>query len=162
MKNKLMLAVLCVLSVLFVSGCRFHEIDYSGNAKNVISKEQAETTILRIMSEQFTRGSVVTQLTVNDECISFNECHRPLATLGTLNSKVTINFVTSYNIEIFRHRRSRSCDVVIWNNGAPVCEIVCFSMAEAMEFADAYKFMHDYNSNKARPSSDSGKGAVKP
>ena len=157
-----MLAVLCVLSVLFASGCRFHEIDYPGNAKNVISKEQAEATILRIMSEQFTRGSVVTQLTVNDECISFNECHRPLATLGTLNSKVTINFASRYNIEIFRHRRSGACDVVIWNNNAPVCEIFCFSMAEAMEFADAFKFMHDYNLNKVKPPSDSGKGAVKP
>jgi hypothetical protein len=161
MKKASILAILSILSVLFMSGCRFHDVDYTGNAKNVIDKEQAKATIQRIMSEQFSR-SIISQLSVNDIGITFTEYRRPIATLGAMNSQTTINFATPYNIEIFRHRRTQTCDVVLWNGGAVTCEIACFSMAEAMQFADAYNFMHEYNLNQAKQAAAQSKSAVKP
>ena len=161
MKKASILAILSILSVLFMSGCRFHDVDYTGNAKNVIDKEQAKATIQRIMSEQFSR-SIISQLSVNDTGVTFTEYRRPIATLGAMNSQTTINFATPYNIEIFRHRRTQTCDVVLWNGGAVTCEIACFSMAEAMQFADAYNFMHEYNLNQAKQAAAQSKSAVKP
>lgn len=161
MKKASILFILSLLSVIVVSGCRFNDIDYPGDAKNVIDKEQAKATIQRIMSEQFSR-SIISPLSVNDDSITFTEYRRPIATLGAMNSKTTISFATPYNIEIFRHRRTPTCDVVLLNGGAVTCEIACVSMAEAMQFADAYRFMHDYNLNQAKQAAAQSKTAVKP
>ena len=145
--KKLFPLSIAVASMFLLFGCKYSNIEYMPQPGTITGKEQAKAIILKTLSEQ-PRKNGATQLTVNDECITFAEDRRNLISGGSLNSGMAIYYNRPDQLNLIS-RRGKIFYVDLLKNKILIYKVTCFTEADAKQFIDAFKYMQNLNASPA-------------
>lgn len=143
MKKLLILSIVSITAVFLLPGCKYSNIEYEPQPGTITGKEQAKAIILKTLSEQ-PRKNGATQLTVNDECVTFAEDRRNLVSFGSINSGMAIYYNRPDQLNLIS-RRGKIFYVDILKNKILIYKVTCFTEADAKQFIDAFKYMQNLN-----------------